>query len=263
MNNQNSINLKNKKILLTGGLGILGKAIVKELLKNNAKILIIDKKKIGANSNLIKNRNIKFYNIDITDFKKIENLSKNKEFSNLYGIINNAAIDSPPVDSKISNKKVFLEDINECENNIFTNIKLYLYVTKIFGEILYNKKKGNILNISSIYGMGSPDQDIYLKAGMNFIKPLSYTISKSSIYGFTKYMCHYFRNTKVRINTLSLSGIYNNQNKNFIDLYKKKIPLNRMMNKSEAAKTVCFMMSDYSSYINGTNLIVDGGYFSK
>ena len=111
--------------------------------------------------------------------------------------------------------------------------------------------------------MRSPDQDIYLKAGMNFIKPLSYTISKSSIYGFTKYMSHYFRNTQVRINTLSLSGIYNNQNKNFVDLYKKKIPLNRMMNKSEAAKTVCFMMSDYSSYINGANLIVDGGYFSK
>ena len=76
MKNQNSINLKNKKILLTGGLGILGKAIIKELLKNNAKILIIDKKKINTNSKIIKNKNIKFYNIDITNFKKIESLKK-------------------------------------------------------------------------------------------------------------------------------------------------------------------------------------------
>lgn len=259
---QNPLDLKEKKILITGGLGILGKAIVKELLRLNANVIIFDKKKINQKSLFLNNKRIKYFNIDLTDFKSLSKLSKNKDFKNLYGIINNAAIDTPPNNLNKSKDK-FLEEIDICENNIYSNIKLYLYITKIFGEILYKNKKGNILNISSIFGMRSPDQDIYIKAGLNFTKPLSYTISKSSLYGFTKYMCNYFRGTRVRVNTITLSGIYNNQNKKFVNLFIDKIPLNRMMNKSEAAKTVCFMMSDYSSYINGANLVVDGGYFSK
>ena len=251
-----------KKILLTGGLGILGKAITKQLIKYKFKVIIFDKKPLNSSEKKFFDKNsIEYFQVDLLNYVLLEKISKNKIFKNLYGIINNAAIDTPP-NQNPRNKNFFDLNIKSIEDETFNNIKIYLYTTKIFGKYLYNNKFGVILNISSIYGMRSPDQDIYKLSKLKFEKPISYTISKSSIYGFSKYLSHYFRKRNVRVNTISLSGIFNNQNKLFVKNFSKKIPLNRMMESNEAAKVITFLINDDSSYINGTNIIVDGGYNS-
>lgn len=260
MKNSNPLNLKKRKILITGGLGILGTSITNELIKNNAKILIIDKEHISIKKKQkLLNKNINYFKADLRNTEELKILSQKSIFKNLYGIINNAAIDTPPNKNKIF-KNLFDQETNTVNEEIYNNIKIYLNTSRIFGKILYKNKIGNIINISSIYGMLSPDQNIYKKAKLNFEKPISYTIAKSSIYGFNKYLCQYFKYKNVRVNTVTLSGIYNSQNKNFVKLLSDKIPLNRMMRSKEAAQVICFMISDYSSYINGENIIVDGGY---
>ncbi len=262
MKNNNPLNLKKRKILITGGYGILGKSITNELIRNNAKIIIIDKKQISLKKNYrFQQKGIHYFNADLRDIEEIKSLSKKSIFKNLYGIINNAAIDTPPKQNRVI-KKFFDQESKYLDEEINSNIKIYLNTCRVFGKILYKNKIGNIINVSSIYGMLSPDQSIYKQAKLNFEKPISYTIAKSSIYGFTKYLCQYFKDRNVRVNTVTLSGIYNSQDRNFVKILSNKIPLRRMMRSQEAAQAICFMISDYSSYINGENIIIDGGYSS-
>ena len=177
----NALTLKGKNILLTGGLGLLGKIFAKEIIKNKGSLIILDSKEpTKSDLTFINKNNITFFRIDLTNYSSLIKLSKKKIFTNINCIINNAAIDQPP----IKNKKIinfFNLDINAIEETIFTNIKLYLYTTQIFGKILFSKNKGNIINISSIYGQLSPDQDIYKKSNIKFEKPIAYSISKSSL----------------------------------------------------------------------------------
>jgi NAD(P)-dependent dehydrogenase (short-subunit alcohol dehydrogenase family) len=122
---------------------------------------------------------------------------------------------------------------------------------------------GSIINISSIYGVVSPDQSIYdyrRQRGEEFYKPVSYSVSKSAILNLTRYMAVYWAKKNVRVNTLTLAGVFNNQEKAFLDAYGSRIPVGRMAQESEYDGAVLFLASKASSYMTGSNLVVDGGW---
>jgi NAD(P)-dependent dehydrogenase (short-subunit alcohol dehydrogenase family) len=124
---------------------------------------------------------------------------------------------------------------------------------------------GSIINISSTYGILSPDQRLYesltSKNSKNPIeKPIGYSISKSGILNMTRFLATKFAQDKIRVNTLTLGGVYANNPKTFVNSYSKKTPLGRMADKNEYASPMIFLATDASSYMTGANLVIDGGW---
>ena len=135
--------------------------------------------------------------------------------------------------------------------------------SKIFGFEMAKNRKGVILNISSDLGIIAPDQRIYRKKGLpeneQPVKPITYSVIKHGLIGLTKYLATYWADKGVRCNALGPGGIYNNQPNEFVNKISNLIPIGRMADSDEYRSAIVFMVSDASSYMNGTNLVIDGG----
>ena len=143
------------------------------------------------------------------------------------------------------------------------NVKGVFLVTQVFGSLMAKNKKGSIINISSIYGIVSPDQSLYeykRKEGVEFFKPVSYSVSKSSLINFSKYLAVYWAKSNVRVNTLIIAGVFNNQDQEFLSSYNSRIPIGRMANSDEYNGAVVFLASNASNYMTGAELKIDGGW---
>ena len=121
---------------------------------------------------------------------------------------------------------------------------------------MIKKKNGKIINISSDLGIIGPFQKLY-KQG--FEKPLTYSIIKHGIIGLTKYLATYWPDENVCANSLCAGGVKIDQSKSFIGKLSKLIPMNRMAEPDEYKSAIQFLCSDASKYMNGSNLVIDGG----
>jgi NAD(P)-dependent dehydrogenase (short-subunit alcohol dehydrogenase family) len=140
------------------------------------------------------------------------------------------------------------------------NLKGVFLCCQIIGGHMAKMHGGSIINISSIYGILSPDQRIYQYRKKPFFKPVTYTVSKAAILGLTRYLATYWSKKGVRVNTLTLGGVFNNQDKEFLKNYCSKVPLGRMADQDDYNGAVLFLACDASKYMTGSNLVIDGGY---
>ena len=97
------------------------------------------------------------------------------------------------------------------------------------------------------------------KQGIKIEKPIGYSISKSGTLNLTRFLATKFAENNIRVNTMTLGGVYDNNPTEFVKSYAERTPLGRMANKTEYAGPLLFLASDMSSYMTGSNLIVDGG----
>ena len=134
---------------------------------------------------------------------------------------------------------------------------------QIFGEVMARQGDGNILNISSDLGIIAPDQRIYRKEELSAeeqpVKPVTYSVIKHGLVGLTKYLATYYAEKGIRANTLCPAGVFNGQNEEFLDKLTNLIPMGRMANINEYKSTILYLISDASSYMTGSTVIVDGG----
>jgi NAD(P)-dependent dehydrogenase (short-subunit alcohol dehydrogenase family) len=143
------------------------------------------------------------------------------------------------------------------------NVKGVVLCCQVVGGRMAEAGRGSIVNVSSIYGLLSPQQDLYefrRQRDEPFFKPVAYSVSKSALLNLTRYLATYWAKTGVRVNTLTLGGIFNEQPQEFLDAYGSRVPLGRMAYAAEALGAVVFLASDASSYVTGANIVVDGGW---
>ena len=136
------------------------------------------------------------------------------------------------------------------------------FCSQEIGREMSKVQNGVIVNISSIYGLVGSDQRIYGKSRLN--TPASYAVTKSGIVNLTRYLAAYWHKKNIRVNTLTLGGIYNPKvhHDDFVQNYSKKTILGRMASINDFDGSIVFLLSKASSYMTGSNLIVDGGWIS-
>jgi 2-deoxy-D-gluconate 3-dehydrogenase len=123
------------------------------------------------------------------------------------------------------------------------------------------QKSGVIINLSSIYGITAPDQRMYQREGLPAqFKPVYYTVTKSAILGFTKYLAAYYAGRNIRVNAISPGGVFNDHDAEFVQAYSARSVMGRMAEKNEMNGALLFLASDASAYMTGANLVVDGGW---
>jgi NAD(P)-dependent dehydrogenase (short-subunit alcohol dehydrogenase family) len=256
--------LSKKVAIVTGASGQLGGEYVLALLDAGASVAAFD---IWLENPKSKIKNIsseKFcaVEIDITQKNSIkEGLEKVcSKFGNPNILINNAAIDTPPDATDYDTGPFETYPESSWQEMIDVNLKGMFLCCQVIGEQMAEKEGGSIINISSVYGMLSPDQRIYEYKDKPFFKPVAYSITKAGVPNLSRYLATYWAMKGVRVNTLTLSGVFNNQDEAFLENYTRKVPLGRMARENEFNGTIIFLASDASSYMTGANVIVDGGY---
>lgn len=267
INNDSLFNISNEIVVITGVNGQLGNSYAKIFLELGARVVGLDMIK-SENSDLFgsdyQNRYI-FINSDVTNKKSLKDALEKTEsnFGTPTVLINNAAIDSPPSSPLEENGPFEEYPESSWDKVIDVNLKGVYLCCQVFGSAMAKANKGSIINISSIYGVLSPDQSIYnyrRDRGEVFFKPVAYSASKSGILNLTRYLSVYWAKKNVRVNTLTIAGVFNNQEKEFIDSYCGRIPIGRMANKIEYNGAIVFLASQAASYMTGSNLVIDGGW---
>lgn len=131
-------------------------------------------------------------------------------------------------------------------------------ICKAFLPSMVEARRGSIINVASIYGVVANDPNLYV--GTTMKQPPSYNFVKAGMINFTRYLAAYYGRSGVRVNALSPGGYFNNQPDEFVRAYETRVPIGRMMGHQDLQGAVVFLASDASEYVNGHNLIVDGGW---
>ena len=259
-NNINLFSMKNKTVLIIGGAGKLGIRFEQVLTKYGANVFLLDKNdKTNNKRNFIKCDVERKKSIDAA-FKKV--LKKEKKIDVvIYNVY-----------SKPKNYYRNFEDYNleTWKSVIDANLTGAFIVSQLAVKNFIRKKvSGNIIFLSSTYGVVGPDPQIYegLKANKNIYggkfslnTPAAYSSTKSALIGLSKYIATNFGKFKIRSNILTPGGVFDNQERSFVKKYKVRVPLKRMANWSDYDGAILFLSSDASKYMTGSNLIVDGGW---
>lgn len=262
MNVKKLFDLSDKTIILTGAAGFLGSAYGDGLSQVGANVVLCDVnfngcRKIEKEIREKYDVNPLSVKLDITNSKSIKTLiSKvSKKYSKIDVLVNNAAYQG---DDKIRTTNFENLDVSSWNKAIDVNLTGIFQLCQQVGKVMLKQKSGNVINISSIYGIVGADQRIYGSSGLN--SAVFYATTKSAVLNLTRYLASYWNRTGIRVNTLSPGGVQNNQQKQFIKKYSQKTMIGRMAKQDEYVGALVFLCSDASSYMTGSNLIIDGGW---
>ena len=267
MSHDELFDVSKEVVVITGVSGQLGAQYAEAFLQRAAVVFGLDINLSPAGEALaaVYPENFLFHSADVTDKRALlDSLAVVKSrFGAPTVLINNAALDSPPSVPPEENGP--FEDYPETswDRVMAVNLKGVYCCCQVFGGAMAREGRGSIINVSSIYGVVAPDQSIYeyrRRRGETFFKPVAYSVSKSGIINLTRYLAAYWAKRNVRVNTLTIAGVFNEQEKEFLDAYCSRIPIGRMANADEYNGAVLFLASQASRYMTGSNLVVDGGW---
>jgi NAD(P)-dependent dehydrogenase (short-subunit alcohol dehydrogenase family) len=245
--------LADKTIILTGAHGQLGVEIAKTLNQIGDKVVGIDKNKTELS--IFHD----YFEIDIGDEEAVNNVFNSSALKDslVHGLVNNAGF-SIFTDFTSRTKEDFFETIS-------TNLWGPFLMIKKFSELMAPLQVSennwrSIVNLGSIYGHLSPDFKIYGKSDRKNSE--IYGASKAGLIQMTRYFSVALADSKIRVNSISPGGILNDRNpqsNKFIEAYSTRVPMKRLAEVTEISGPVLFLLSRISSYINGTDIVIDGG----
>lgn len=266
--------LAGKTALITGAAGLLGMEHAAGLLESGAAVVLTD---IGspalesAQAALRKNFDPQKIVIAVMDVSQPQAVRTVAEALSQKGVSIDILVNNAAIDPKVQGEQGMVET-SRLENFPLAQWNLQVAVgltgaficSQVFGSIMAQREKGGvILNIASDLSVFSPDQRLYRKTGlpedMQPVKPVTYSVIKAGLVGLTRYLATYWADKGVRCNALSPGGVYTGQGDEFVSRLSSLIPLGRMAAKDEYRAAIQFLCSDAAAYMNGQNVVMDGG----
>tara|TARA_B100000029_G_scaffold516541_1_gene630709 strand:- start:1991 stop:2716 length:726 start_codon:yes stop_codon:yes gene_type:complete len=234
--------LKDKIVVITGGAGLLGKIYAEAITEAGGTPILTD---------VVEDTDCRY--MDVTSKESIENFVNDLERVDV--LINNAAL-NPTMSTKDETNRFEDFDLDKWNKSLEVNLTGAFLCSQVFiNKMIKDKTKGVIINVASDLGVIAPNQTIY----EDDVKPVDYSVTKHGIIGLTKYLSTYFADKGIRVNSISPGGVYTNQSEDFVKRLSELIPMGRMADKDEYKGAIVFLCSEASSYMNGHNLILDGG----
>ena len=249
--------IKDKVVVVTGGAGLLGKEFCQAIVTNGA-IAIMAERELSVAKKAVEALGMERIipaQVDITDINSIQELitTISEKFGKIDALINSAY----PRNKNYGND-FFEVTYNDFCENVGMNLGGYFLTSQQFAKFFYEQGYGNIINLSSIYGVVAPRFEIYNNTKMT--NPVEYAAIKSGLIHITKYMAKYFKGKNIRVNTITLGGIEDKQPESFLKAYKEYCLNKGMLNAKDISGTVLYLLSDLSEFVNGQNIVVDDGF---
>lgn len=268
---KNLFDLTGRVAIITGGTGLLGQQHAEAITNAGGIPVLADirvdsvdpksrawKERFGGSACAIK--------VDITQPESVKALLA--EALDRYGrvdiLINNAA-NNPKMEKTAEVEFSRLENfpLKQWEADLSVGLTGAFLCSQIIGSEMAKRKRGVIVNVASDLAVIAPDQRLYRKSGLpddqQPVKPVTYSVVKTGLVGLTRYLATYWAEAGIRVNAISPGGVYNNQPEEFVQRLASLIPLGRMAKIDEYQAVILFLCSDASSYMTGTNLVIDGG----
>lgn len=261
--------VQDRVVLLTGGAGLLGRQHAAALRRSGAHVIVADRDELGAARAVTEGegRPGLSVRVDLTHPPSVRELVALalRKYGRIDGLVNNAALDPKFEPEHNALHAEAFEDYPHAawQAGLEANLTSAFLVTQALAPHLRARGRGSVVNVASIYGLVGPDQRLYREPGEEAprrFKPVVYSVTKSALLGFTRYLAAYWAGTGIRVNTLTLGGVQNGHDEGFVRRYSARTPLGRMARPDEYSQAVLFLLSDASSYMTGANLVLDGGW---
>ncbi len=253
--------LNGKIIIITGGAGLIGKQFTKAVINQGGIPIIADIDDVKLNkaveelSQLFSRERFDSFKLNVTSKDSVKECINyvDTKYKKIDALINNAY-----PKNKNYGKYFFEVEYKDFVENLGENLGGCFVPSQLLS--LYFKKQGygNIVNISSIYGVIAPKFEIYDNTKMTI--PVEYAAIKSGLIHLTKYMAKYLKDKNIRVNAISPGGVLDDQPEEFLKNYKKYCLNKGMLNENDLNGALIFLLSDMSNYVNGQNIIVDDGF---
>jgi NAD(P)-dependent dehydrogenase (short-subunit alcohol dehydrogenase family) len=261
--------LKDRTAIVTGGAGLLGKEFCRTLAQAGALVVVADLNQAVAQqvADSLNQDGLKAcaVGVNVTQPESVRAMVSNAlDASGRVDVLVNSAAMDPKFDaSQPGQHSNSFEDypVDAWRSALDVNLTGMFLCCQAVSKPMVAQNYGSIINICSTYGLVGPDQRIYEKPGQpRQFKPVYYSVTKSGVLGMTHYLATYFAGKNVRVNSLTPGGVYNNHDELFTSNYSARTVLGRMANRDEMNGALLFLSSDASSYMTGSNLVVDGGW---
>lgn len=263
--------LKNQVAVVTGGAGLLGKEFCLTLAQAGASVVVADLNQ-GAADQVAESLKAQGYPVlacavDVTSPESTRAMADAavKNFGRLDVLVCSAAMDP-----KFDNANLGKQGANAFEtypleawkSALDVNLTGMFLCAQAAVQPMLAQDHGVIINICSTYGLVGPDQRIYRKPGQEAqaYKPVFYTVTKAGVLGLTKYIATYYAGKNIRCNALTPGGVFNNHDETFTANYSARTVMGRMAHIDEMSGALLYLASDASTYMTGSNLVVDGGW---
>lgn len=256
-----SLRVDNKIIIVTGGYGYLGKAIVESLFANGAQVIVAGKSEANFSNAFDENTlsSVSYINMDVSSTQSIEQgLSKVFEKYGKIDVLINNAFYTKGQSPEFMSDEDWNHGIDGTLNAVFRTIRAIIPYFK-------KQQNGKIINVSSMYGIVAPDFSVY-ENSPQFLNPPHYGAAKAGIIQLTKYYASYLGEKNIQVNCVSPGPFPSTsvqENQDFINKLKSKTCVERIGNPNELAGIFTFLSSEAANFITGQNFVVDGGWTIK
>jgi NAD(P)-dependent dehydrogenase (short-subunit alcohol dehydrogenase family) len=269
--------LDGRVAIVTGGRGRLGVQFATALTSAGAAVALFDiADRPNAAVDALAAAPISSHRVDATDRGAVDRAIA--EVTARFGaptiLVNNAGLGSSPADAGLETAAFERYPESAWDAMMASHLKSALVVSQSFlanyrAAARDSAAGGSIINISSTYGVVSPDQTMYAfrrAGGAEWFKPAGYSVAKAGMLNFTRWLAEYCAHEKigVRVNTLVPGGVREaGHPPEFVAEYEKRTPLGRMAAEDEYNGAIVFLASRASAYMTGAALVMDGGWTAR
>ena len=269
----NLFNVAKKTVLITGATGFFGRYMARTFLEADAKVVLLGRnEKLSDQAKEYRREfgedNVFDYNVDFYDKGKLKKVLEEIVGTHDLDVLINNAYDMSHK-TGFNTKEGCLEDSNyeQWESAFESGIYWAVLPTQIVGKRFMEKKRGSIINVSSMYGLVAPHPHLY--EGKEFFNPPTYSVNKAGLIALTRYTASFWGQYGIRCNAICPGPFSNTESETansvksddpFLERLKARTVLGRLGHPNDLRGALVYLASDASSYMTGQTMVIDGGW---